>query len=119
MVLLAILLVLLLPIAVFTSAHGAELPLVRIAHGAFSEKIAVMWIGAERGIFRKHGVNVEVIAIRTGPQSMAAMASGDIQVAYTIPGSVVSASASGMDVAFFAGIVNMAEGDFYGRAQYP
>ncbi len=114
MVLLAILLVLLLPIAVFTSAHGAELPLVRIAHGAFSEKIAVMWIGAERGIFRKHGVNVEVIAIRTGPQSMAAMASGDIQVAYTIPGSVVSASASGMDVAFFAGIVNMAEGDFMG-----
>ena len=95
-------------------AHAVELPVVRIAHGAFSEKVAVMWIGAEQGIFRKHGVNVEVIAIRSGPQTMAALASGDIQVAYTIPGSVVSAAAGGMDVAFFGGIINMAEGDFMG-----
>src|SRR3972149_9317559 len=95
-------------------ARAAELPLVRIAHGAFSEKIAVMWIGAEQGIFRKHGLNVEVIAIRSGPQTMAALASGDIQIAYTIPGSVVGAAASGMDVAFFGGIINLAEGDFMG-----
>lgn len=93
-------------------ANAAELPLVRIAHGAFSEKIAAMWLGAEQGLFRKHGVNVEVINIRSGPQTMAALVSGDIQVAYTIPGSVVSAAASGLDVAFFAGIVNKADGDF-------
>jgi NitT/TauT family transport system substrate-binding protein len=97
-----------------TGVNAAELPLVRIAHGAFSEKIAVMWVGAEQGLFRKHGVNVEVIAIRSGPQTMAALASGDIQIAYTIPGSVVSAAASGMEVAFFGGIINLAEGDFMG-----
>ena len=96
---------------------AAELPLVRIAHGAFSEKIAVMWVGAEQGIFRKHGVHVEVINIRSGPQTMAALASGDIQVAYTIPGSVVSAATSGFDVAFFAGIVNKADGDFIASTQ--
>ncbi|MET0586135.1 MAG: hypothetical protein ABW099_14745 [Candidatus Binatia bacterium] len=28
-------------------ARAAELPLVRIAHGAFSEKIAIMWLGVE------------------------------------------------------------------------
>jgi len=93
-------------------ANAAELPLVRIAHGAFSEKIAIMWVGAEQGIFRKHGVHVEVINIRSGPQTMAALASGDIQVAYTIPGSVVSAATGGFDVAFFAGLVNKADGDF-------
>lgn len=91
---------------------AAELPLVRIAHGAFSEKVVAMWIGAEQGLFRKHGVNVEVINIRSGPQTMAALVSGDIQVAYTIPGSVVSAAASGLDAVFFAGIVNKADGDF-------
>ena len=84
------------------NAVAAELPLVRIAHGAFSEKIAIMWVGAEQGIFRKHGVHVEVINIRNGPQTMAALASGDIQVAYTIPGTVVSAATGGFDVAFFA-----------------
>jgi NitT/TauT family transport system substrate-binding protein len=93
-------------------ANAAELPLVRIAHGAFSEKVVALWIGAEQGLFRKHGVNVEVINIRSGPQTMAALVSGDIQVAYTIPGSVVSAATSGLDVAFFAGIVNKADGDF-------
>ncbi|HYJ14118.1 MAG TPA: ABC transporter substrate-binding protein [Candidatus Limnocylindria bacterium] len=91
---------------------AAELPLVRIAHGAFSEKVVALWLGAEQGLFRKHGVNVEVINIRSGPQTMAALVSGDIQVAYTIPGSVVSAATSGLDVAFFAGIVNKADGDF-------
>jgi len=96
---------------------AAELPLVRIAHGAFSEKIGIMWVGAEQGLFRKHGVNVEVINIRSGPQTLAALASGDIQIAYTIPGTVVSAAASGMDVAFFAGLVNQADGDFIGAPQ--
>src|SRR5215204_6123654 len=92
--------------------RAAELPLVRIAHGAFSEKVVAMWLGAEQGVFRKHGVNVEVINIRSGPQTMAAVVSGDIQSAYTIPGTVASAAASGLDVAFFAGIVNKADGDF-------
>jgi NitT/TauT family transport system substrate-binding protein len=93
-------------------SQAAELPLVRIAHGAFSEKVVALWLGAEQGLFRKHGVNIEVINIRSGPQTMAALVSGDIQIAYTIPGSVVSAATSGLDVAFFAGIVNKADGDF-------
>ena len=109
---LSMVLLLLLSLTFAGESQAAELPLVRIAHGAFSEKIAVMWVGAEQGLFRKHGVNVEVINIRNGPQTMAALVSGDIQVAYTIPGSVVAAAASGLDVAFFAGIVNKADGDF-------
>jgi NitT/TauT family transport system substrate-binding protein len=91
---------------------AADLPLVRIAHGAFNEKIAALWIGVEQGIFRKLGVAVEVINIRNGPQTIAALSSGDIQIAYTIPGTVLSAAAGGMDLAFFAGIVNRADGDF-------
>ena len=92
--------------------EAAELPLVRIAHGAFNEKIAALWIGVEQGLFRKQGVNVEVINIRSGPQTIAALASGEIQIAYTIPGTVLSAAAGGMDLAFFAGIVNRPDGDF-------
>ncbi|MEK7335601.1 MAG: ABC transporter substrate-binding protein, partial [Candidatus Binatota bacterium] len=92
-------------------AQAAELPLVRIAYGAFQEKVLALWIGVEQGFFRKRGLNVEVINIRSGPLTMVALASGDIQVAYTIPGAVLSAAAGGMDVAFFGGIVNRADGD--------
>lgn len=91
---------------------AAEMPLIRIAHGAFNEKVAALWVGVEQGFFKKHGVNVEVIHIRSGPQTMAAMASGDIQMAYTVPGSVLGAHVSGMDAVFFAGLVNRADGDF-------
>jgi len=92
-------------------ANSAEPPLVRIAHGAYNEKIAALWIGVEQGFFRKHGLNVEVINIRNGPQTIAALAAGEIQIAYTIPGTVLSAVAGGMDLAFFAGVVNRADGD--------
>lgn len=51
----------LIAVAVVSNIDAAELPLVRIAHGAFSDKIAAMWIGAEQGLFRKHGVKAEVI----------------------------------------------------------
>ncbi len=91
---------------------AAAIPLVRIAHGAFNEKVEALWIGVEQGFFRKHGVDVEVINIRSGPQTIAALASGEIQMAYTIPGSVLSAAAGGMDAVFFGGIVNRADGDF-------
>lgn len=91
---------------------AADMPLVRIAHGAFNEKIAALWIGVEQGLFRQRGLNVEVINIRSGPQTIAALSSGDIQIAYTIPGSVLSAAAGGMDLAFFAGVVNRPDGEF-------
>jgi NitT/TauT family transport system substrate-binding protein len=100
-------------LALFTAASGAaELPVVRLAHAAFNEKVAALWIGVEQGLFRKHGVEVELLYIRTGPQTIAAMAGGQIQIAYTIPSGVLSAAASGMDLVMFGGIVNKAEGDF-------
>jgi NitT/TauT family transport system substrate-binding protein len=112
MLALAKLLFVLVFFTVVSFSEAAELPLVRIAHGAFNEKVLALWVGVEQGFFRKHGIHVEVINIRSGPQTIAAMASGDIQIAYTIPGSVLSAAAGGMDVAFFGGIVNRADGDF-------
>lgn len=97
---------------VVPASKAAELPVVRLAHAAFNEKVAALWIGVEQGLFRKHGVEVQLLYIRTGPQTIAAMASGEIQIAYTIPSGVLSAAAGGMDLAMFGGIVNKAEGDF-------
>ena len=93
-------------------AQAAELPLVRIAYGAFQEKVLALWIGVEQVFFRKRGLNVEVVNIRSGPLTMVTLASGDAQIAYTIPGSVLSGFVGGIDVAFFGGMVNRADGDF-------
>jgi ABC-type nitrate/sulfonate/bicarbonate transport system substrate-binding protein len=82
---------------------AADLPLLRVARGAFNEKILALWIGVERKFFQKHGVHVEVVDIRNGPLTIQALASAEVQVAYTVPSSVISASIGGMDIAFFAG----------------
>ena len=101
----------LLMVFLTTPGFSSEPATVRIANATFSENVAALWIGADMGFFKKHEANVEVLQIRTGPLIMAAMASGDLQMAYTAPGPVLSAKASGMDVAFFAGIVNRADGE--------
>jgi NitT/TauT family transport system substrate-binding protein len=98
--------------AFVAASKAAELPVARLAHAAFNEKVAALWIGVEQGLFRKQGVEVQLLYIRTGPQTIAAMAGGEIQMAYTIPSGVLSAAAGGMDLAMFGGIVNKAEGEF-------
>jgi NitT/TauT family transport system substrate-binding protein len=92
--------------------HAAGLPILRVAHGAFNEKIAALWIGVEQGFFQKNGIDLEVVDIRNGPLTIQALASGEVQVIYTVPSSVLAAAAGGMDVAFFAGLVNRPDGDF-------
>jgi ABC-type nitrate/sulfonate/bicarbonate transport system substrate-binding protein len=106
-----------LPLAMFLLVTApqilpaAELPLMRVAHGAFNEKVLALWIGVERGFFSKYGVEVEVVDIRNGPLTIQALASDEVQVAYTVPSSVLSAAIGGMDIAFFAGLVNRPDGD--------
>src|SRR6185503_7386311 len=96
-------------LAASASTRAAERPTVRIAHGAFNEKVAPLWLGAEKGFFHKHGVDVEIVDVRSGPLTIHALTSGETQMAYTIPGSVLSAAASGIDTALFAGLVNRAD----------
>ena len=98
-------------LTVFT-AQAAELPGVRITQAIVNEKSLALWVGVEQGFFRKHGVSVEIIQTRSSAQTLAALASGDIQIAGTTPSVVLSAAVGGMDAAFFAGIVNRADGDF-------
>lgn len=94
------------------SAQAAEMPAVRITQAILNEKSLALWIGVEQGFFRKHGVSVEIIQTRTSTQTIAALASGEIQIAGTTPSVVLNAALAGMDVAFFCGIVNRADGDF-------
>jgi NitT/TauT family transport system substrate-binding protein len=94
------------------SAEATELPAVRITQAILNEKSLALWIGVEQGFFRKNGVSVEIIQTRTSTQTIAALASGEIQIAGTTPSVVLNAALAGMDVAFFCGIVNRADGDF-------
>jgi len=84
------------------SAEATELPAVRITQAILNEKSLALWIGVEQGFFRKHGASVEIIQTRTSTQTIAALASGEIQIAGTTPSVVLNAALAGMVSPSFA-----------------
>jgi NitT/TauT family transport system substrate-binding protein len=108
----------LIPLIVAVNRLDAQnLPLFRIANGNSGETPAVLWVGVQQGFYRKHGVNVEVIFMRSGPLSMSALASGDVQMVFTSSNNVLNAAAAGLDVAVVGSIVGRPEGDFMARPE--
>jgi NitT/TauT family transport system substrate-binding protein len=89
----------------------------RIANGTSGENPAVLWVGADQGFYRKHGLNVEVIYMRTGSLSMSALAAGDVQVVLTSSNAVLNVAAGGLDVAIIGSLFNQPEGEFIARPE--
>lgn len=100
-----------------THAAAQNLPLFRIANGTSGETPAVLWVGVEQGFYRKHGVNVEVIFMRSGPLAISALASADVQMVFTSSNNVLNAAAGGMDAAVIGTAVGRPEGDFMARPE--
>ena len=75
---------------------------VLIAYGGFNETMAPLWVGVERGLFKKYGVDAHVVQTRSGPIMMATLASGGVPVVWAAPSSALNSSASGMKIGCFA-----------------
>jgi NitT/TauT family transport system substrate-binding protein len=98
-------------------ANAQSLPLFRIANGTSGENPAVLWVGVDRGFYRKHGLNVEVIFMRSGPLAMSALASSDVQMVFTSSNNVLNVAASGLDVVIIGNVIGRMEGDFMARPE--
>lgn len=105
-------------VTVLLSLSGAQTaPLFRIGYGVTGENPAAVWLAIEQGFYRKHGMNVEAIFMRNGPLSMAAMASGDVQMVYTSANNVLNAAAAGLDVVIVANVIAHGDGVFMARPE--
>jgi ABC-type nitrate/sulfonate/bicarbonate transport system substrate-binding protein len=83
------------------AAEGAAGPLL-VAYGGHNETMAPMWVGVDRGLFRKHGVDPRVLQTRSGPVMMATLASGGAPLVWAAPTSAISAALGGMKLGCFA-----------------
>jgi NitT/TauT family transport system substrate-binding protein len=102
----------------FPDSAGAQtLPLFRIANGTSGENPAVLWVGVEQGFYRKQGLNIEVIFMRSGPLAMSALASADVQMVFTSSNNVLNAAAAGLDVVIIGNVIGKPEGDFLARPE--
>jgi ABC-type nitrate/sulfonate/bicarbonate transport system substrate-binding protein len=99
------------------SANAQSLANFRIANGTSGENPAVLWVGVDQGFYKKHGLNVEVIYMRTGSLSMSALAAGDVQAVLTSSNAVMNVAAGGLDVVIIGSLFNRPEGDFMARPE--
>ena len=89
----------------FLATHFDSVPAASpllIAYGGHNETMAPIWVGIEKGLFRKHGVDPRALQTRSGPIMMATLASGDAPLVWAAPSSALNTSVSGMKLGCFA-----------------
>jgi len=97
----ALALVLLVPAPGF----GASTPVrVKIGTASITASTLSLWLAQDQGIFKKHGLEAQIIAIRGGPTLVSSMISGDTPYAFTTGVSFLGAAAQGTNVKMLTSI---------------
>jgi ABC-type nitrate/sulfonate/bicarbonate transport system substrate-binding protein len=90
---------------------------LRISQSAVNARSAILWIAQGQGIFAKHGVEVETIYLRNSSLQMAALATGDVQIASSGGAPVLSAVSGGQDLKIVASPSNRLAYDVVARPE--
>jgi ABC-type nitrate/sulfonate/bicarbonate transport system substrate-binding protein len=71
---------------------------ILVAYAGQNETVGPMWVGIEKGTFKKYGLDVRLVQMRTGALSMATLSTGQVQYNYGSPGNALSAAVGGMKI---------------------
>ena len=82
------------------NAECQELKKIKIGYPAISYNQIHIWIAKDAGIYRKHGLDAEVIFFRGGQMATQALVAGDPPIVNI--GTVVQAGLQGHDVVLIA-----------------
>ncbi|MGZ8482696.1 MAG: ABC transporter substrate-binding protein [Candidatus Binatia bacterium] len=75
---------------------------VRISQSAVSARSTILWSAQELGLFAKHGVEAEVVYLRSSPMQMTALSTGEVQFAASGGSPVLGAATAGQDIKIIA-----------------
>lgn len=102
-----------LPLAILAGAIAGSLAFpgwaqekIRLSYSALSPSTAFLWIPKEKGFFRKHGLEVEILLIESGSLTSQALASGEIGIADNAGAPAIISNASGSGETIIMGLVN-------------
>jgi NitT/TauT family transport system substrate-binding protein len=95
--------------------QAADAPSLRANFSAFSGAFAPVWIAGEKGLFAKHGLNVDIRYIAPATATQALLAKNlDI---VNPGGEIIEAGLNGEPVVFIAGILNRAVMSLYAKPE--
>ena len=84
----------------FVPSLRAEHKTLNIAQGYIAADILPLWMAKERNLFEKHGLATDITYVRGGKNIVAALFSGQSDMAVILPSSFLLANLQGMDFVF-------------------
>ncbi len=93
----------------FSSVAAAQSPLekLRLTYSAIGGSQASVWIPYEAGIFRKHGLEVELLYVGGGGRAAQVVQSGEVPVGIFTGGAVINSNLAGGDLVMIASSMNV------------
>lgn len=80
---------------------------LRVGLSSVSALHSAMWIAEQKGLFRKHGIDAEIIVTgQGGTAGISALLANDIQLVAVAGDALVAAALQGADLVMIAGVVN-------------
>ena len=101
--------------AMTIKSFAADSTKVLIAHGAISNNVEPIWIAKEQGIYKKYGIDAELVFIIAG-RAMQAMLAGQVPVGFVGGTHVVNANTGGGDFSMILGLENRLDYWFLGKS---
>ena len=94
-------------IIIFATGAFAQAPeAFRVSYGGYNETAAPMWVGIERGLFKKHGIDASMIQVRNGALSVAALLAKEVDAVWPAQSTILSTVAGGVKLGCIASPVN-------------
>ena len=85
----------------------APLEKIRLAYSAIGGSQASFWIPYEAGIFRKHGLDAELVYVAGGGRAGQVVQSGEVPIGVFTGGAVINANLAGGDLVVIASSMNV------------
>ncbi len=102
-----------LTLSISPRVQAASSGKVVITPSGLSEREGVLSVAQDQGFFRKHGIQAEVVHVRSGAVAISALAAGETQFYYgSASGATLGAVAAGVDMVLIAGLINKLTGAF-------
>ena len=86
---------------------------VAILFADFSERAGIAFVAKDQRFFAEQGLDSEIVQVRSGPVAISALAANEAQFYMaSANAATLGAMASGLDLAFIAGLINKLDGYF-------
>lgn len=93
--------------AIFTASAVAQAPeSFRVSYGGYNETAAPMWVGIEKGIFRRYGIDASMIQVRSGALSVAALVAKEVDAVWPAQSTILSTVYGGIKLGCVASPIN-------------